>query len=95
MNLMCKLLYENEVKNRVSIVREVVLVNYETRLQRMPFKFLDHVPTWDVSMFYHWKVEHPHRSRLELQIPCLAIMVYVVYSPFSSCGILTSIREVI
>ena len=79
----------------MSMVREVVLVKNETRLQSMPFILLNHVPTWDVSKFYHWKVEHPHRSRLELGISCLAIMVYVGYCLFSSRGILTSIREVL
>ena len=71
------------------MVREVVLVKYETRIQ-----FLNHAPTWSVSKFYHWQVEQPHRSRIELQIPCLAIMVYVGYCLFSSYVIHISIREV-
>ena len=46
-------------------------------------------------LVYPWHVEHSHRSRLELLIPCLSIMVYVGYCLFSSCGILTSSREVL
>ena len=42
-----------------------------------------------------WQIEHPHRSRLELRIPCLAIIVNISYSLFSSCGILTSIIDVL
>ena len=48
----------------------------------MPFLFLNHVPTWDVSKFYNWQVEQPRRNRIELWIPCLDIIVYIgfVYS---------------
>ena len=67
----------------MSVVKEVVLVNNETRLQSMPFIFFNRVPKWDVSKFYHWQVEHPHRSRLELRIPFIATMVYVDYCLFS------------
>ena len=77
------------------MVRELVLVKNDTRLQSMPFIFLNHVSIWDVSKFYHWEVGHPHRSRLKLRIPCLTIMVYVGYCLLTSCAILTSIREVI
>ena len=59
----------------------------------MPFIFLNHVPTWYVSKFYPWQIEQPHQSRIEHWIPCLAIMVYVVYCLFSSYGIPTRIRE--
>ena len=59
------------------MVREVFLVKNDTRLQSMPFIFLNRVATWDVSKLYYWQVEHPHRSRLELRIPFLAIMFYV------------------
>ena len=72
----------------------VVLVKYETGIQSMPFLFLNHVPIWDASKFYHWQVEQPHRGRIERRMPCLAIMVYVVYCPFLSYGIPISIREV-
>ena len=51
--------------------------------------------TWDVPKLYHLQVEHPLQSRLELLIPCLAIMVYVVYRLFSSYGIPISIREIL
>ena len=78
----------------MSMVREVVLVKNETRLQSMPFIFLNHVPTWDVYKFYDWEVEQTHRSRIELQIPCLAIMVNVDYCLFSTYGIPIRIREV-
>ena len=44
----------------MSVVKEVVLVNNETRLQSMPFIFLNNVVTWDVSKFKHRKVQHPH-----------------------------------
>ena len=77
------------------MVKEVVVVMNETRSQSMPFIFLNHVPTRDVSKFYHLQLEHPHQSGLELQISCLATMVYVIYCLFSSCGLLTSIREVL
>ena len=76
------------------MVRLVARVMYETILQSMPFIFFNHVPTWDVSKFYHWQVEHPYLSRLELWIKCFASIVYVAYCLFSSCGIPTSIREV-
>ena len=62
----------------MSMVRKVVLVNYDTRLQIFPLIFLNHVPTWDVSMFYHSQVEQTHRSRIEIKIPCHDIIVYVV-----------------
>ena len=77
------------------MVRKLVLVEYEIRIQSIPFIFLNLVPTWDASKFYHSQVEHPHRNRLELKIPFLATMVYVSYCLFSSYGILTSIREVL
>ena len=35
-NLMYELLYDNEGQHRVSMAREVVLVKYETRIQRRP-----------------------------------------------------------
>ena len=76
------------------MVRKVVLVKYETILQSMPFIFFNHVPTWDVSKFYHWQVEQPHQSRIEIWIPCIAVMVYIGYCLFSSCGIPISIGEV-
>ena len=77
------------------MVRGVFLVKYETRLQSMLFKFLKHLPTWDVYKFYNLKVEHPHWSRLELRIPCLSIDVYVSNSLCLSFGIPTSINEVL
>ena len=77
------------------MVREVVLAMNETRIKSMPFIFLNHMPTWDMDKFYHWQVEHPHRSRLELRIPCFATMVYVGYFLASSCEIPIRIREVV
>ena len=77
------------------MVREEVQLKDETRLQSTPFTFLNHVPTWDVSKFYRWQVEHPHWSSLELWISCFATMVFVAYFLFSSNGIPTNIREVL
>ena len=77
------------------MVREVDLIMNEPIIQNTPFIFLNHLLTLDVSKFFHWTVEHPHRSRLDLRIPYLAIMVYVSYFLFSSYGILTSNREVL
>ena len=74
---------------------EVVLVEYDTRLQSTPFIFFKHVTTLDVSYFYPWQVDHPHQSGLKLWIPCFDNMVYVDYCLFSSCQILTRIREVL
>ena len=53
------------------MVRKVVLVNYDTRLQSFPLIFLNHVPTWDVSMFYHSQVEQPYQSRIESEFHVL------------------------
>ena len=74
------------------MVRKVVLEKSENRLQCIPI-FLSHMPTRDVSKFNPSQLEQRHRSRIEIKIPCLAIMVYVGYCLFSSCGILTSNRE--
>ena len=41
------------------MVWELDLVKNGTRLQSEPFLFLNHVPTWDVSKLYNWKVEQP------------------------------------
>ena len=77
------------------MVREVVLSKYETRLQSLPIIFPNHVTTWDVSKFFHWQLDNPHRNRLELRIPCLYTMVYVGYCLFSSYGMPTSTKEVV
>ena len=52
------------------------------------------MPTWDVSYFYPWQVENPHRSMLEFRILCLVIKVYVVIAYSHILGYLLALEKI-
>ena len=72
-----ELLYKNEVYNRVSIVREVSLINNESRVQINTSYFLTMCLHGMCPSSTIGKQNTLHRSRLQLKIPCFATMVCV------------------
>ena len=84
----------NYIYIRMRLDYNVALLENETRKHNRPSYSL---PMCLHGMYpsYTLASRHPHQSRLELRIPCLAIMFCVVYFLFSFCGILINTWEVL